>query len=187
MKNLTIKRGRHRPFSFIPPFLRNLRIDRRRSQIVGYTLRFNENCEYLLDDKDQYDWNKLYGWGFNNHKKDSVRLVWRYNSYRKVIEIAPYVYKSGIRVLPHISNICDVKINERVETSIEVLDNDACVTIRPESGGSFRYTFKFENCSKKVLFGCWFYFGGNRTAPQNLTISFSKLENPVAILLRKDD
>lgn len=58
MKKITIKENRHRPFSLIPAFIRNMRFDRSGSQIIGYELLFDESCEYLLDCGDQNDWRE---------------------------------------------------------------------------------------------------------------------------------
>lgn len=183
MKKIKIKSNRHRPFSLIPAFMRNVRINRRESQIIGYEFVFDESCEYLLDNGDQWDWNKLYGWslGFNHHK-NSVRLVWRYNPIEQVIEVAPYCYIDGKCELPTKSQIIEIKIGEKVRTSIEVLDNIVRVVI--ESDITCRYGFRFSDCGRKPLFGCWFYFGGNRKAPHDITIRYNETDDNICSLLR---
>lgn len=184
MKKITIKEKRHRPLSIIPPFVRNMRFDRSGSQIIGYELLFDESCEYLLNNGDQQDWNKLYGWGLGlNHQENSIRLVWRYNAIEKVIEVAPYLYIDGKRTMPTKEQIVKVKIGEKIKTSIEVLDNVARVVI--ESDKCHISEFKFdEDASNKPLFGCWYYFGGNRKAPHDITIRYKKNEGVIATLLR---
>ena len=184
MKKIKIKSNRHRPFSLIPAFMRNVRINRRESQIIGYEFVFDESCEYLLNGNgDQWDWNKLYGWslGFNHHK-NSVRLVWRYNPIEKVIEVAPYCYIDGKCVLPDKSVISKVNIGEKIKTSIEILGNTARVIIN--NGISCTYHYFFEGCVKKPLLGCWFYFGGNRKAPHDITIRYNETDDNICSLLR---
>jgi hypothetical protein len=184
MKKTTIKSNRHRPLSLIPAFMRNVRLDRRESQIIGYELLFDESCEYLLNgNRDQWDWNKLYGWslGFNHHK-NSVRLVWRYNPIERVVEVAPYCYINGKRVLPDKSHIEQIRIGEKIKTSIEILCDTARVTI--ESDITCRYDFEFSDCEKKPLLGCWFYFGGNRKAPHDITIRYNETDDNICSLLR---
>lgn len=180
MKKIKIKSNRHRPFSLIPAFMRNVRLNRRESQIIGYEFVFDESCEYLLDNGDQWDWNKLYGWslGFNHHK-NSVRLVWRYNPIEHVIEVAPHCYNGERCVLPTKSKITKIKIGEKVRTSIEVFDNIARVSI-----DNYQYTLQFIDCEKNPLFGCWYYFGGNRKAPHDITIRYNETDDNICSLLR---
>lgn len=164
--------------------MRNMRFDRNGSQIIGYELLFDESCEYLLDCGDQTDWNKLYGWGFGlNHHENSVRLVWRYNTIEQVVEVAPYLYIDGKRTMPTKEQIVKVKIGEKIKTSIEVLDNIARVVIESDKCYPFEFTFDI-SVSNKPLFGCWFYFGGNRKAPNDITIRYKKNEGVIATLLR---
>lgn len=184
MNKVKIKENRHRPLSIIPPFMRNIRFDRKGSQIIGYELLFDESCEYLLDNGDQYDWNKLYGWGFGlNHHEDSVRLVWRYNLIEKVIEVAPYLYIEGKKTMPTKEQIIKVKIGEKIKTSIEVLDNIARVIIETDKCYPFEFIFDI-SVSNKPLLGCWFYFGGNRKATHDITIRYNKNKGAIATLLR---
>jgi hypothetical protein len=84
-------------------------------------------------------------------------------------------------VLPTGSLIRKIKIGEKVRTSIEVLDNIARVTI--ESDITCRYDFEFSDWEKKPLFGCWFYFGGNRKAPHDITIRYNETDENICSLL----
>lgn len=174
MKCVTIKKGRHRPCTIIPSFFRNLRIDRDFEQIINMELVFDETCRYHLDNNDQYDWNKLYGWSFgiDGIHQNSIRFVWRYNENEDLIEIAPYAYINGERIYPNQNQIAKVKIGELISTQISVLDNKVKTKIiEPNPMIS---DFIFEDCHEKVLFGCWFYFGGNNKAPQKIKINYQK-------------
>lgn len=182
MKKIIIKEGHHRPLSIIPPFVRNMRFDRNKNQIIGYELLFDGSCGYLLNNGDQNDWNKIYGWGFGlNHHKNSTRLVWRYNPIEQVIEVAPYCYIDGKCVLPTKSQIIQIKIGEKIRTSIEILGNTARVIIESDIT-TCQYDIKFSDCKKKPLFGCWFYFGGNKKAPHDIVIRYKKNEGSIATL-----
>lgn len=177
MKKVTIKKGWHRPFSLIPPFFRGLRFNRDKNQIIGKELLFDESCEYMLGSDDQYDWNKLYGWSFgvDGIHKNSIRFVWRYYPDKKYVEVAPYTYIDGKRILPTKEQIVKVKIGEKISTSIEVVDNHARLSITTDKCRF--YDFHFTDCHYKVLFGAWFYFGGNRKAPHDITIRYKNIDN----------
>lgn len=182
MKKVTIKAKRHRPCSLIPPFLRGFRFDRDKNQIIGRELLFDESCEYMLGSEDQYDWNKLYGWSFgiDGIHENSIRLVWRYNLQEKCVEVAPYAYIDGKRLLPTKDQIVKVKIGEKISTSIEVLDNHAKVMITTDKARFYNYTYN--DCHYKVLFGCWFYFGGDSTPLHDITIRYTNIDNHVNIM-----
>ena len=70
---LTIKKGRHRPF--LPTF--GLW---KRKRSFERLVTFHRSCAYMLPDGDQLDVNKLFGVGyFPHHHKDSARFGWNYN------------------------------------------------------------------------------------------------------------
>ena len=189
MKKTVINDGKHRPFSIIPPFVRNIRFNRRKIQTIGYDLLFDGSCEYMLDRGDQFDWNKLYGWCFGiggltkdssgkikfvggNHR-DSVRWGWRYNLIERVVEIAPYVYMNSEVIMPNNEDIVKIPIGVRVATFISVDGNNVKMSLFCNSI-NFKKEYEFSKCEQKTLFGCWFYFGGNRRAPRNITFRYTK-------------
>lgn len=187
MKTLKILKGFHRPFSLLPACFTNFKLNRKTNHIWSREYIFDESCEYLLDNGDQYDWNKLYGWTFggiirrNEQGKkrftlsihnDSLRIVWRNNPFTKLIELACYYYIDGKR---YYFQLATCKIGEKIKTSIEVLDNKTRITITTDKTYMKLMDFN-ESVKRKPLFGCGLYFGGNRTAPHNITVRYNDID-----------
>ena len=174
MKTLNILKGFHRPFSLLPACFSNIKLNRRINHIWSREYIFDESCEYLLDNGDQYDWNKLYGWTFGalGIHNDSIRIVWRYNPITKLIELASYYYIDGKRLY---FQLATCKIGEKIKTSIEVLDNKTRITITTDKTYIKLMDFN-ESVKRKPLFGCGLYFGGNRTAPHNITVRYNNID-----------
>ena len=61
-----------------------------------YLVKFSKSCLTLTGVKNcDGDWNKLFGWGYGLHQRNSLRLVWK--SLNGKIRIGWYVYESGVR------------------------------------------------------------------------------------------
>jgi hypothetical protein len=87
-------------------------------------------------------------------------------------------------ILPNDEQIVKVKIGEIVDTSIEILGNTARVCVWNRSLNHISEDFEFSDCEDKPLFGCWFYFGGNRKAPHDITIRYNETDDNICSLLR---
>ena len=176
MRKQTIFNGFHRPLSIIPACFKQMKLDRSKPHVWTKDVLFDESCEYLLDNGDQWDWNKLYGWCFGvfGIHENSVRVAWRYNPMIKKIELALYYYKNGKMI---VRPMTDVKIGEVVRTSINVYTDKVRVCI--ESGKCYVQTIDFEDTLlyNIPLFGCGLYFGGNRTAPHRIDVSTADIPN----------
>lgn len=161
MKTLTIHKGFHRPFQIIPACFQFFTLKERFS--IRKKVLFTDSCRYNLDNGDQSDWNKLFGFcfGINGIHKNSARLVWRYSPEADKIEIASYYYIDGIRRSRRLTTI---KLNQCIDLNIL------------KAGRSiffFADGFLVDDViiiSNKPAFGCGLYFGGNRRAPHNITI-----------------
>lgn len=170
MKDYTIKAGRHRPCTIIPACLHNIsRVSA--NQTIAKTVTFTSSCRYRLDGADQHDWNKLFGfcYGIDGIHKNSARLVWRYNIAKDRIEIASYCYVEGTRC---VTRLASLRLNIPIKMEI----------VRHGSMVSFYIDDEFYDLEERfpknrlLTFGCGLYFGGNRTAPQDITIKMRKEE-----------
>lgn len=170
MKKVTIHKGFHRPFTFIPACFKNIsRV--KDNQIITIKVIFTDSCRYTLDGEDQADWNKLDGicFGWRGIHMDSARLVWRYNSGTDVIEIATYCYVNGQR---EVEKIVTIHINEPVKLTIEREGNKIWFYANDEF---MTYNDAFKVGNSLLTFGCGLYFGGNRRAPHDITIKIAEL------------
>ncbi len=173
MEKLTIRKGRHRPFKIIPACFREMSFNIHSIPQVRY-VRFTDSCRYDLGDGDQKDWNKLYGYcrGILGIHEDSVRVVWRYNKDTGMIELGLYRYMNGKRIFPE--HIFSVRIDEDITVKLEFRSDDIYLNIITESRSEWEFVKSPFDYKKSLLFGCGLYFGGNRTAPQDITIEYSK-------------
>jgi len=159
-EKITIRKGTHAPFRF-PQLLIQPRI-------LKYRFMFTDSCLYEIDELDQPDVNKLFGIGyFPGHKIHSVRVGWRYDLHpNSVIELMAYWRMYGrfqFKILGY------VPLNEWI--NMEILQGEgnhiinvqgmtpAIVSIPPQPVG---YLLRP-------------YFGGNQTAPHDMTIHMERL------------
>lgn len=86
MKQYTIKEGNHYSGLRFRPVLFKKRLN--------FAFSFDESCLYDFGDINQKDVNKLVGFSFGFHHRNSVRLGWRAVDMEK-IELLAYVYRKG--------------------------------------------------------------------------------------------
>ena len=161
MKTQTIYKGFHRPFQLIPACFRFLSFSRH--FCISKHVLFTDSCRYNLFGKDQKDWNKLFGFclGINGIHKNSARCVWRYKPEADKIEIAAYYYIGGIRICRRLTT---VKINQLI--NLKIVRAGRSVFFFADGFMVDDDVIGYD----KPAFGCGLYFGGNRRAPQNITI-----------------
>lgn len=137
-------------------------------------VEFTESCKYKLNDKDQGDQNKLFGFGFDNKipnnnpaHDNSIRWTWTYFGGEDIVLI-PYWYENGVRKFGF-DYKRKVKIGEKVNLGIYV--NDTYILTFNDD----KILIPYDEIKSNV----WVltpYFGGNNTAPQNIKIIFHKFD-----------
>lgn len=165
MIRIKIKKGRHYPW-LIPVGL-PFQVKKNNSNYRVAEFMFSRSCLFDLQDEDQHDVNKLFGFSIGHHQKgSSFRFGWRPLLDEKLIEIVGYEYHDGVRK-PTIP-ICKVSLNEWHKFTI---------SYNNRSNKSFyfvdQYTVMKETILKKKSgFGYTLgvHFGGNERAPQDITI-----------------
>ena len=172
---IIIPKGEH--FSTEPIY----RLSKSSRFFKGY---FTDSCRYDLGDSDQYDINKLFGIGCVNRgslnkthvkrrievlKDTSIRLGWRYSLESKKIELFAHMYVHGLR---RQVMLCSVGIGEIFSSRVSIGKDYLLVHVCDESGLIIgQHKEKIANPKST-----WFmltmgaYFGGNRTAPNNILI-----------------
>lgn len=167
MKTLLIPKYGRRPLSLIPPFMRRPKISDNYISIEKRVI-FTDSCRYTLDNGDQDDWNKLFGFSFGilGIHKDSARVAWRYVPGSDYIELALYTYINGERDYYFCYN---VPINSICKISLvyDKGEKKMILFVEEKFYSSVRKEVSFPD---KPVFGCGLYFGGNRRAPHNIKI-----------------
>jgi hypothetical protein len=141
----------------------------------AWQLTFTESCRYDLKSDDQFDTNKLCGIGFipGFHHKDSARFGWRYWPDKGWVELSAYCYVDSRRIIQHIG-FCEIgkpyKIELKVLTSMYRFNCDEVNKYYLKSNGEAQVK---RNHKKMFMYRLGTYFGGNRTAPQDITIQLS--------------
>ena len=171
MKHVKIRQGRHYPCSLIPSFLRYFGISRKNKEnTLTHSVVFNEDCRYLIEGEDQWDWSKLFGFcfGITGIHKNSVRFGWRYNPKTEKIEISRITYY-GDTTQHKMDYLTSVDTNAKHEYTIthEINGNEMKITMSVDDE-EWETTIQAPPC--RLRFGCWFYFGGNQKAPQDVSI-----------------
>lgn len=165
MKKHIIYKHCHRPFPF-----KIVGLTKETDNIIKRTFVFTESCMYLLDDGDQYDWNKLYGvsLGLFGIHKNSVRFAWRYNPETCRIEIAAYWYINGNRCWKY---LCSLTINKEYNFKITFFNDSVIFTVMDDLTPIGKYQLEMNpKIIEKERYQCGLYFGGNRRSPQRIEI-----------------
>lgn len=138
---------------------------------------FDETAEYSFGTEDDLDVNKLFGFGYFNgwHHKDSARFGWNYNYGAGKIRIYAYCYVNGEKV---IKEICEILPHKKIRCYIgeDVYNNQYVFTVHDGYNnwheiGVAHVPFTHKKRWKYKL-GC--FFGGNNSAPHEITIKISK-------------
>lgn len=136
-----------------------------KSKTLQFTARFDESVRYKLDQNDQGDINKLFGFSDCNshHHQNSARFGWSYNIDTDMVDIYAYYYVSGKR---HIENLGSAQINEAVRYRIVM----GAGYYQFELKNSVTRTARGSECKMGMYYLLFPYFGGNRTAPHDIKI-----------------
>ena len=135
---------------------------------LNFDFLFEENCYFQPIEEDDFDINKLYGFSYGLHHKDSIRLGWRPSKNEGKIEVFIYYYNNGKRDWKYLS---DVGTDRVYNCSIELFNDSFIVKINDSLGNNMSselIDFQFP----KIKWGYYLfpYFGGNKTAPKDMAI-----------------
>lgn len=143
------------------------------AQFTGTELKFkcvfDNSAIYNLNNTNQGDINKLYGFTYElNPHINSARFGWNYDIASQKIRIYAYTYINKVRSFHLITSI---ELNREYEYSI-LLSN---------RGYSFIIDNKiYEVQAERVVGTAWYlysYFGGDETAPHDITIRIKEISN----------
>ena len=138
-------------------------------RFLSYIVSFDKNCSYILNEEDQEDINKLFGYslGFNHHK-DSARFGWFYKD--NTIHLYAYVYDDGVRKSKLIRNL-----DLNTEYVLTLVDEGKNWLFSVDDSWSTPSEVRIDKKHDfKIGYKLWPYFGGNNPAPHNMSINMSK-------------
>ena len=174
VKNFKIKKGEHSSgFHFGFTFKRK----------VTFKAILDESCLYTIADNDRFDENKLFGFSSTyNHMIQSARIGWRCVDGEK-FEIVTYSHENGKIDFADIKVLGEVLPNQPFLCSIvepPYYKNDPkayyVFTFRIEGDSNISFT---KNEKSKSYFPFQYflfpYFGGNKTAPHDMSIKIELL------------
>lgn len=162
MRNYLIKKGKHRACPITLGLYYN-------KKSISRKVIFDKSCAYLLEGEDQEDINKLFGIGyFPSHHQESARFGWRYNPTTDKIELLAYCYRNKERI---IQSLAELSFGQEYNLKLEV--NEGTYSFFIEEGLTGLVP---KNHNKKLAFPLGPYFGGNQTAPHNITIKINKTQ-----------
>ena len=133
---------------------------------------FGRGCAYDFGNHpDRYDINKLWGYSQWNHMANSFRVGWRWNRESSMVELLPFVTSRGYDNRFSAPVICEVPLEQAIETEI-LVGRGSC---------QFRCDGKSADVAldrklSPIRFGYFLrpYFGGNRVAPHDIEIHLRK-------------
>lgn len=132
---------------------------------IERSVTFDNSCKYQLNQEDQGDVNKLFGYSIGiNHHRNSSRFGW--NWLDESLQLYAYLYREGERaILP----LAELKVDRKYYLSIEAQETSDCFIVRDEDS-----VISVANVERRIKFRggfqLWPYFGGNWPAPHDIRI-----------------
>lgn len=174
MSNVIIKKGHH--YSNEWPL--SLWFCKQNKQIAKQ-VTFTSSCRYFIGE-DQTDKNKLFGWSYGFHHKNSVRVGWFFNYQTSKIEVCLYVYTAG--VLSKSKTIeCEINTPYNITLSSDINGYNINYTLNVQKVQFLNEASNMESVSYNAVaklpkwgYKLTAYFGGNRTAPHDINIEYAK-------------
>lgn len=159
----TIKKGKHRAW----PLRLGLFFKR---SAIRRTVMFGEGCAYWLEGLDMLDTNKLFGLAFlpEGVHKESARFGWRYDNAKSIV-LSAYCYVNNERI---IKELCKVPLYKKITCALYIQKGnyvfDVLIDGKPTAN---ELVPKFHDRAWAYRLGV--YFGGNKTAPQQIKIELT--------------
>jgi hypothetical protein len=136
-----------------------------RKDIVTFDVVFDSTAIYTtVDPINQYDVNKLFGVSDGGlHVRNSARFGWRWLNGK--LELMAFTHLNG---LFHFEKVCDLEIGKQYTCSVS-LGDDYTFTCIDGSNPVIVHMERWHNVSGSRYY-LWPYFGGDETAPHDITI-----------------
>ena len=132
------------------------------------TYVFLEESKYVLNDLDQRDINKLFGYFIGSIHLWSVRWGYRYDPHDKLFYLYEYRYQRGVRhYKPHLA----VPVNTSITLGIDRKTNKVYLRDQRSNVVDVENLIGHKSYPKtRIKLHTGFYFGGNKVAPKDIRI-----------------
>ena len=140
---------------------------------IGRRVTFSFSARYDLDNDDQADHNKLFGIAYGGVHRNSARFGWRYDPGVRKFILSAYCYLNGERQM---EDICEVVANRQYDCVLIISRSAYTFQVKQVDNGNVFRTIGISKGHKRKngwLLGP--YFGGNRPAPNTMTIQMKRI------------
>lgn len=130
---------------------------------MNFLVKFNESAIYTTQDPiNQTDINKLLGFSEgSDHQLNSARIGWAYHT--GALRLFAYVYDNGVRSFREITTVA---LNTQIPCSIKLAGSTYLISANGQSVTMSRGL----STPQAIGYQLYPYFGGDETAPQDITI-----------------
>lgn len=138
---------------------------------LTYALTFESSNKYRLPVADQDDVNKLFGISLGRVHMNSARFGWKYVPETGMFHLYGYYYRNGVRDFQF---ICECSPYRKYYLTLKVRPYNYSFEVSYPNG--FKRLLIVDRYDKKKW--GWIlgpFFGGNRPAPNTMTINLEKL------------
>lgn len=137
-----------------------------------WSVKFDPSCAYMLKSGDQWDYNKLCGFGFLwNVHGNSARFGWRYNIGSQRMEVAAYWYVNGKR---NSHPLVDCELGKEYILMLNHTSREYYFEISHK--GEHINSFSVPHYhNKKIKYRLGVFFGGNNRSPKEMKIELKNL------------
>ena len=140
---------------------------------ITYTFLFLKDNWYPYTDEDDLDINKLAGFSYGLHHKNSIRIGWIPSFINQgKFSLCFYIYNNGER---YFQAFADINPGTEYKLTISLKDGKVFFELKSEkSNESVIDSVNFVVPKFKLGYYLWFYFGGNKTAPKRMVVFLNK-------------
>jgi len=180
IRDYVIKKGRHDSGSHFALYYGQSK--------VAYEWELTDSAIhfYPLGDENANDTHKVAGESFGNHMMDSVRTGFQNNNKQKRTNLINYMHNGGVTTYKRVGT---VRTRTRYLTTREhlfdqnkfiltTIEKNTGISVLEEHGTGIivpSLTIDFKYPSIRAGFRLWPYWGGQHTAPHNVTIKLGYL------------
>lgn len=158
-KMYTIRKGKHSSGIHLSLFFKKPMSKR-------FKVVFDENCLVAVGGQDYYDINKLFGFAFGRHHRNSLRVGWRTTG--ELIDLYYYGYKKGVRESFEIKT--GIIPGKEYDIDIDYIIDSYRISVTDDEGMRVISYVEFKVPFFLLGYKLFPYFGGNQPAPVTMKI-----------------
>lgn len=144
-------------------------------KVIKRQVCFDFSCKYELPGGDQADHNKLFGVSYSlSPKKNSARFAWRFDPVKNRFILSAFCHINGQMIM---QDICEAFATKQYDCFLTINSDAYCFRVTFSQTGSVIGNARIpKQGNKRIGFLLGPYFGGNRTAPQKMSLTLKKIK-----------